>query len=42
MPLITWELWLARDIVTDNPLPAAVVSSQIDALVGWLKRWVEF
>lgn len=21
MPLITWELWLARDIVADNPLP---------------------
>jgi len=19
MPLMTWELWLARDIVTDNP-----------------------
>jgi hypothetical protein len=21
MPMITWELWLARDIVSDNPLP---------------------
>ncbi len=21
MPLMTWELWLARDIVCDNPLP---------------------
>lgn len=21
MPLMTWELWLARDIVTDQPLP---------------------
>jgi hypothetical protein len=21
MPLMTWELWLAREIVTDNPLP---------------------
>jgi len=21
MPLLSWELWLARDIVTDNPLP---------------------
>jgi hypothetical protein len=21
MPLITWELWLARGIVADNPLP---------------------
>ncbi|MFL9458688.1 MULTISPECIES: hypothetical protein [Nostocales] len=21
MPIITWELWLARDIVLDNPLP---------------------
>ncbi|MBP5974042.1 hypothetical protein HW132_15155 [Brasilonema sp. CT11] len=21
MPMITWELWLARDIVLDNPLP---------------------
>ncbi len=20
MPLMTWELWLARDIVTDNPI----------------------
>lgn len=21
MPLMTWQLWLARDIVADNPLP---------------------
>ena len=21
MPLMTWQLWLAREIVTDNPLP---------------------
>lgn len=21
MPLMSWELWLARDIVADNPLP---------------------
>lgn len=21
MPLITWELWLARAVVADNPLP---------------------
>ena len=21
MPLMSWELWLARDIVDDNPLP---------------------
>lgn len=21
MPLMTWELWLARDIVADKPLP---------------------
>lgn len=21
MPIITWELWLARDIVSDNTLP---------------------
>ncbi|MFB2833634.1 hypothetical protein [Floridanema evergladense] len=21
MPMITWELWLAREIVTDRPLP---------------------
>ncbi len=21
LPLMTWQLWLARDIVTDNPLP---------------------
>lgn len=21
MPFISWELWLARDLVTDNPLP---------------------
>ena len=21
MPLMSWELWLAREIVTDNPLP---------------------
>ncbi|MHC5726015.1 MAG: hypothetical protein ACYTXY_18155 [Nostoc sp.] len=22
MPMMTWELWLARDIVADNPLPS--------------------
>lgn len=21
MPLMTWELWLAREVVADNPLP---------------------
>lgn len=21
MPLMTWELWLARDIITERPLP---------------------
>lgn len=21
MPMMTWELWLAPDIITDNPLP---------------------
>jgi len=21
MPIITWQLWLARNIVSDNPLP---------------------
>jgi hypothetical protein len=21
VPMITWELWLTRDIVSDNPLP---------------------
>jgi hypothetical protein len=21
MPLLTWQLWLGREIVTDNPLP---------------------
>ena len=21
MPMMTWELWLARDIIVDNPLP---------------------
>ncbi len=21
MPIMTWELWLARDIVADHPLP---------------------
>ncbi|WP_225912434.1 hypothetical protein [Nostoc flagelliforme] len=26
MPLMTWELWLARDIVTDNPIPRAEIN----------------
>ena len=29
MPLITWELWLARDIVNDNPLPWQKVITQL-------------
>ncbi|MEH2079073.1 MAG: hypothetical protein V7K89_03385 [Nostoc sp.] len=30
MPLMTWELWLARDIVADNPIPRAKVIRQFD------------
>jgi len=30
MLLMTWELWLARDIVTDNPIPRAEVSRKIN------------
>ncbi|MHC5824296.1 MAG: NF041680 family putative transposase [Nostoc sp.] len=26
MPLMTWELWLARDIVTDNPIARAKIN----------------
>jgi hypothetical protein len=22
MPLMSWQLWLARDLVADNPLPS--------------------
>ncbi len=34
MPLLTWQLWLAREIVIDDPQPKAKVNSQqIDALV---------
>ncbi len=29
MPLITWELWLARDIVADTPLPWQKPQSQL-------------
>jgi hypothetical protein len=29
MPLITWELWLAREIVSDNPLPWHKPSTQL-------------
>ncbi|MEH2083066.1 MAG: hypothetical protein V7K89_24745 [Nostoc sp.] len=34
MPLITWELWLARDIVADNPIPRAKVIRQFDPWKG--------
>lgn len=34
MPFITWELWLAREIVLDNPLPGAKVYRQIDPRKG--------
>ncbi len=42
MPLITWELWLARDIVNDNPLPGAEVSRAIDPWKSCDRRWAEF
>jgi hypothetical protein len=34
MPIMTWELWLARDIVADNPLPGAKVIRQFDSWKG--------
>ena len=27
MPLLTWQLWLAREIIEDNPLPWATTST---------------
>ncbi len=40
MPLMTWELWLARDIVTDNPLPwqkslDKLTPGRVAISVGW-------
>ncbi len=40
MPLITWELWLARDIVTDSPLPwqksiAKLTPGRVAKRDGW-------
>ena len=40
MPLMTWELWLARDIVTDNPLPWQksldnLTPGRVAISVGW-------
>lgn len=29
MPLITWQLWLARDIVRDNPLPWQITAPKL-------------
>ena len=29
LPLMTWQLWLARDIVTDNPLPWQKTQSKL-------------
>jgi hypothetical protein len=34
MPLMTWELWLARDIVADNPLPWHKPIAQLTLLSG--------
>ena len=34
LPLMTWQLWLARDIVTDNPLPWQKTSAQVDSRTG--------
>ena len=40
MPIMTWELWLARDIVTDNPLPwQQPISKLTPGRV--LRLWVE-
>jgi hypothetical protein len=41
MPLMTWELWLARDIVADNPLPWHKPIAQLTQ-DGLLRQWVEF
>ena len=30
MPLLTWQLWLAKDVVTEIRLPTAIVSASID------------
>jgi hypothetical protein len=34
MPLLTWQLWLAKDVVTEIRLPTAIVSASIDAGKG--------
>ncbi|MEH2446989.1 MAG: hypothetical protein V7K18_14665 [Nostoc sp.] len=39
---MTWELWLARDIVTDNPLPWQKSQGNLTRSLSCDKRWVEF
>ena len=44
MPLMTWQLWLAREIVTDNPLLGAKAStdSPIDSGTSRPSFWGSF
>lgn len=32
MPMMTWELWLAREIVVDNPLPWQNIGEMFSAV----------
>jgi hypothetical protein len=42
MPILTWQLWLAREIIEDNPLPSAETSTnrKINTRTGctWVLR----
>ncbi|MBW4625341.1 MAG: hypothetical protein KME49_07530 [Brasilonema octagenarum HA4186-MV1] len=45
MPLTTWELWLARDIVNDRPLPwqkpiTKLTPGRVAQAMGGVLAWI--
>lgn len=39
---MTWELWLAREIVTDSPLPWQKSQTNLTLLTSRDRLWEEF
>jgi len=42
MPIVTWQLWLARHLVTQRPLLQAEISDQTNPWTGGSIIWEHF
>jgi hypothetical protein len=42
MPIVTWQLWLARQLVAQRPLRQAEISDQTNPWTGCSILWEHF